>query len=852
MNNQKINSAAKHCLDSHNDFYLFFELGPTPYLVLRANPPEYTIVAFNKSYLNAVGREGHQILGQSVFDAFPPTTEKDKNDFTSSFVRVMEERAQDILGVQRYDVPSEDGFIVKYWCPINSPIFAEDGSVKYILQRVEDITDYVLLKENFNELKNNNQFNQSHSLRMESEIIRASQEVKESNRKIKLSEAEQKRKKEELINLNEELKEVHRLKTEFFSNISHEFRTPLTLMLGPIEEALNDLNMHPLNRNRLEIAHRNAIRLLKLVNNLLDYSRFEAGRYQVTFQATDIAKLTRELASSFDSAISKSGLQFIIDCEPLPEAIYVDQSAWEKIVLNLLSNAFKHTFNGKIEIQLRWLGSSIALIIKDTGIGIPQDQHSKIFDRFHRVANVKSRSHEGSGIGLSLVKELVNLHQGTIQVASKLEQGTTFTIILPAGKDHLPYEFINTQPQEYTTKIDNRSYINEALHWVTDNENNLQSDFDENIQNPQEFWPSTRPHQSKKAQILLVEDNIDMRQYIHRLLVPFCDVQMASNGEEALIAIRKKFPDLILSDVMMPVMTGFELVNEIRKDNALKDIPIILLSARAGEEAKVEGLQVGADDYLVKPFSRQELLARVKSNLDLNRMRKHSQEVLRLFISNLSHELRTPLNAIIGYSSLILKGLLHKENQNEYVGIISKASKYLLALINDILELSQIEVGKFTLHLEWIDLKEFINNVQTLLIELAKDKNIKLHFEIDPKLTTINTDPKRLNQIMINLINNAIKFNRQDGNVNVEITQSPDEKWLIFIIKDTGLGIPENKLKELFTEFYRVDNALNSEGTGLGLALSKKIIQLFGGTISVESHEGEGSTFTFTIPKEIQ
>jgi len=231
----------------------------------------------------------------------------------------------------------------------------------------------------------------------------------------------------------EALAEIDRAKTEFFSNVSHEFRTPLTLMLGPLEDELAE-RLNPLpsdRRERLDTAHRNALRLLKLVNTLLDFSRIEAGRTQASYEATDLAVYTAELASMFRSAIEKAGLTLTIDCQPLPEQVYVDREMWEKIVLNLLSNAFKHTFEGGINIKLTWRADHAELAVTDSGVGIPEAALIHVFDRFHRVKGAKSRTHEGTGIGLALVQELVQAHSGTVGVASREGKGSTFTVSLP-------------------------------------------------------------------------------------------------------------------------------------------------------------------------------------------------------------------------------------------------------------------------------------------------------------------------------------------------------------------------------------------------------------------------------------
>ncbi|RUT01803.1 hypothetical protein DSM106972_064260 [Dulcicalothrix desertica PCC 7102] len=266
----------------------------------------------------------------------------------------------------------------------------------------------------------------------------------------------------------EALAEIDRAKTVFFSNVSHEFRTPLTLMLSPVEDALTDTDvpLPPRQQERIEVVQRNSLRLLKLVNTLLDFSRIEAGRIQVVYEPTDLATFTADLASMFRSTVERVGMRLIIDCQKLTEPVYVDREMWEKIVLNLLSNAFKFTFEGEIAVVLRQLNDHIELEVRDTGTGIQKSELTHIFERFHRVSAARGRSFEGSGIGLSLVNELVLLHGGTINVTSVVDQGTSFTISIPLGCKHLAPEHIGTKRAFSSTATKATAYIEEASSWI--------------------------------------------------------------------------------------------------------------------------------------------------------------------------------------------------------------------------------------------------------------------------------------------------------------------------------------------------------------------------------------------------
>ena len=432
----------------------------------------------------------------------------------------------------------------------------------------------------------------------------------------------------------EALAEIDRAKTAFFSNVSHEFRTPLTLMLGPVEELLarSHTDLSPSAKNQLELVNRNGSRLLRLVNTLLDFSRMEAGRMQATYQPTDLSAFTKELAGVFRSATEKAGLELELDCPALPEPVYVDRNLWEKIVLNLMSNAFKFTFDGKISVQLKPAGKDVELRVSDTGVGIPAAELPRLFDRFHRVENSRSRTHEGSGIGLALVQELARLHGGTVRVESVLGQGSKFTVSIPTGTAHLAPDRIGKDRSASSSSVGANPFVEEALRWLPDDDH---LNLDEQIPGS-EFVPAltSSPSQEsahgKRPFIVVADDNADMRQYLVRLLSERYEVLAAPDGQAALEAIRARAPELVLTDVMMPRLDGFALLNELRADPHTRTIPIIVLSARAGEESRVEGLQHGADDYLVKPFSARELLARVQTHLDLARVRRESAEAVSL------------------------------------------------------------------------------------------------------------------------------------------------------------------------------------------------------------------------------
>ena len=415
----------------------------------------------------------------------------------------------------------------------------------------------------------------------------------------------------------EALAEIDRVKTVFFSNISHEFRTPLTLILSPLEELLNKANssFSPSEKQNIETTHRNAMRLLKLVNTLLDFSRIESGQQQAMFSLVDIAAFTKDLAANFRSIVEKEGLMLIVKAETISKPVYVDRQMWEKIVFNLLSNAFKYTLKGEITVELLEEIDFAVLKIKDTGVGIPENELPKMFERFHRVPNANGRTHEGTGIGLSLIKEIVKMHKGTVSVTSTLDEGSVFTVKIPFGKDHLNASNISTAKLD-VDEISANIFMDQVETLLTP---------DKDV-SPVSFLSKDK---STLPTVLIVDDNADMRQHISSILSNNFNVITANNGIDALHKIQETLPALVLSDIMMPVMDGIGLLKEIKSNKATANIPVIFLTARAGEESRIEGMETGADDYLVKPFSTKELLSRISCQIKMQKIRADAENQLQ-------------------------------------------------------------------------------------------------------------------------------------------------------------------------------------------------------------------------------
>ncbi|GAA6614916.1 ATP-binding protein [Scytonema sp. NUACC26] len=673
-----------------------------------------------------------------------------------------------------------------------------------------------------------------------------------------------------------DLAELDRAKTSFFSNISHEFRTPLTLSLAPLQDALSDRThpLDPIHRERLELVHRNSLRLLKLVNTLLDFSRIEAGRMEAVYEPTDLATFTTELTSVFRSAIERAGLQLIVNCPPLPEPIFVDREMWEKIVLNLLSNAFKFTFEGEIRVSLYSTDRNQAILqVQDTGTGIAREHLPHLFERFYQVRGTKGRTHDGSGIGLALVNELVRLQGGTIEVSSTLGEGTCFTVSLLLGTDHLPSDRLHFEGDRYpvrtlaSTAMAATAYV-KAERWAT-TQNNQEQTIENTEEQTTQTADSSLPNHTS-ARVLVVDDNADMREYLTRILSEHVQVEVVADGVMALAAATEQVPDLILSDVMMPGLDGFKLLGALRASPRTREVPIILLSARAGVEAIVVGLEAGADDYLIKPFSAQELISRVTAHLQMAQLRQEALQEARStirsrdeFISIVSHELNTPLVSILGWTRLLRANSPSPTMLAKALDTIERNATLQAKLVQDLLDISRIAAGKLRLNTEPVELEAVIETAMATVTQMAQTKGIDFHWHKQNMANldahTANSivvmgDRDRLGQVICNLLSNAIKFTPSSGSVTIELSvidddHSPNISCAQICVTDTGIGIAADFLPHVFERFRQARDSDAAKGMGLGLAIARHLVELHNGTISAQSAGvGQGATFTVKLP----
>jgi len=651
------------------------------------------------------------------------------------------------------------------------------------------------------------------------------------------------------------LAQIDRAKTLFFSNVSHEFRTPLTLMLGPLADALAAAETPPRLRTQVELANRNAQRLLKLVNTLLEFARIEAGRAEAAFAPLDFALLTRDLASSFRAAMERAGLDFRVDCDDLGEPVYVDRSMWEKVVLNLLSNAFKFTLAGHVGVRLRRDGAHALLEVEDSGAGIAAHELPRLFERFHRIEGVASRTHEGSGIGLALVHEIVKLHGGTIEVDSAPGRGTRFGVRVPLGHAHIEPQRLRDAPD--ASAPSGAAYLDEALHWLPDG---VRADSEPVPAAPDD---DERFAATRGARVLLADDNADMRAYLRDLLAPHYAVDAVADGEQALALARTRRPDLILTDAMMPGIDGFALLAALRADAELREVPVIVVSARAGEESRIEGLAAGADDYVVKPFAARELLTRVRSLLELTRARREANEALRQqralleqadrqkneFLAMLAHELRNPLAPLRSASELLSIRLAGHAPAQQALEIVARQITHLTRLVDDLLDISRITQGRIELRCSPQRLDRLIASSAEAIDPLLRERGHVMTMIAGARPLTVLGDPERLVQCIGNVLSNAAKYTPPGGEIRVDTHEEGGRA--VITIADNGVGIAAEMLPRVFDLFAQGERTLDRSqgGLGVGLAIVKRLIEMHGGTVGAASDgPGRGARFEIRLP----
>jgi signal transduction histidine kinase/ligand-binding sensor domain-containing protein len=657
------------------------------------------------------------------------------------------------------------------------------------------------------------------------------------------------------------LREMDRIKTRFFNNISHEFRTPLTLTIGPLENAVTGAygEVNETLRGQLDIMLRNARRLLRLINQLLDLAKLEAGRMVLRPRQSDLVPFVEGVVLSFTPFVEKKGIQLTFNADPAEQPLCFDAPHLEKVFFNLLSNAVKFTPDGgRIDVQVRdgqvetgdGVREAVEVRIQDTGTGIPEAEQPYIFDRFHQVDGAMSQVQEGTGIGLALVKELVELHGGTIDVESEVGVGTTFTVTLLKGTAHFdPSQLVAVEVE--AEELPARGPMVEMV--VLDEDD------------PTPATPRPGIEALLKPRILVVDDNQDIRTYVAACLGNTYDTYTAKDGREGLEKAARLLPDLLITDVNMPEMNGIELCRALKQDTQLAAIPVLVLTSKASLEDKIETLEAGADDYLTKPFSARELLVRIQNLLNLRSQQRALQHLnaelqqtnvalteaneLKLNLLHMaSHDLKNPLFAVRELTRVLKEDIEAGSPLQELLNIIMQSSENMLQIILQLLDTAALESGKIVLHLEPVELTALAQQVVYQNKKLAENKGQQLRFYAAPgTLHMAEVDEERILEAIDNLVSNAIKYSPFDTLIDIRVEHTGAE--LVVSVTDHGPGLNEQDKAKLFGKFQKLSPKPTGgeSSTGLGLAIVKQIMEMHHGQVRVESVPGNGSTFSLVF-----
>lgn len=659
----------------------------------------------------------------------------------------------------------------------------------------------------------------------------------------KVYEREVARQNADLQSLLKRISELDDIKTQFFANVSHELRTPLALIIGPAERLLkSDPPLDPdLQRESAQVIVRNARMLLKHVNDLLDVSKLDAGKLKIELVETDVAGLVRFVASHFDMLASEKKILLQIDTAGVLAAA-VDPEKLQRVLMNLLSNAFKFVpGGGTVRCKLETENSHLRLSVEDSGPGVRAELREAIFERFRQGDGGENRQFGGTGLGLAIASEFVKMHQGRIAVRDSSLGGALFEVTIPllhlasgpagqgSGLEPAPPALLD------------RSSLDGLMEGL--------------LQPAQPLVPSIDAAMTGAAGrplVLVVEDNPDMNRFVAQCLSQHYRVARAFDGREGVEQAMALLPDLIVSDIMMPVFSGAQMVAELRTHSALDETPIVLLSAKADEELKTRLLENGAQDFVSKPFNERDLLVRVRNLMTV----RQSQQALRAadrrkdeFLATLAHELRNPLAPIRHAAKIRNKPGASEEQVQWSHGVIDRQVEHMARLLDDLLEVSRITRGKLEIRKVRLQLKDSLAAVVETVRPLIEARGQRLVMDFPPLPVAVDADPVRFAQIFSNLLANAAKYTGPGGLITIRARCV--ENRVAITVADTGIGIEAHALPAVFEMFSQVTSALDRSegGLGIGLSLTRGLVSLHGG--SIEAHSGGlglGSQFTVTLP----
>lgn len=625
----------------------------------------------------------------------------------------------------------------------------------------------------------------------------------------------------------ERLRELDRLKSEFFANISHELRTPLTLILAPIDQLLAVAKSEPVRRS-LEVVRRNAERLMRLIDDLLDLARLDVGGLRLTLGVVDLDELCRKVVDAAKPTASARSLELTFESEGVRE-VHGDRHRLEIVFTNLVSNALKFTpAGGHVSVRVGTEHGVATVEVTDDGPGVPEPEREKIFERFYQVEGSVRRRHGGAGIGLALARQLVNLHGGMLSFRPNPSGGSIFQVTLKLGREHFRSEAIERRRAQTTAHPSRR--------WQD------QPEDVEAVEAPAEAAEVQQIpfEKGRRARVLVAEDQDDLREFLVDLLSRHFEVTAVEDGEKALTKTREERPDLVLTDVMMPNVSGVDLCRSIKTDPHLKRTAVIMLTARPGAEAALEGYSVGADDFVAKPFHTRVLLARIQAHLKLRSLSLQLADHSRLALAGtlaagIAHEVRNPINAILN-AARVLNKPARVPNERRLFEVIEEGAERVVAIVSALDE--QIRPADGT-GLAECDVETGIESALHLLEHRMKTIAVHKRYEEHPRIVA---SVREINQVILNLLDNAIRAN--PGNIWLDIGRTNGS--VFFKVSDDGPGVPDEIAAHVFDPF--VTTRPVGEGTGLGLYLSRRIVEEHAGVIRLERRPGGGAEFVVEIP----
>ena len=806
------------------DFRALFEAAPGLYLVLT---PALQIVAVSDAYLKATMTSRDGIVGRDLFDVFPDNPDDPAatgvGNLRASLERVVAHGTPDAMAVQKYDIrrPPEEGggFEERFWSPVNSPVLV-DGQLAYVIHRVEDVTEFVRLKQLGSERSREAETLRQRADEMEVAVFARAQELQESNRLLRLA---------------------NEAKTAFFANVSHELRTPLALILGPVEAFLATPGLGADERRLLEGVRRNAKGLLGHVNDLLDVAQAESGRMTARYARVDLAELVRATASRFETFAEARGVRFLVTA-PGPVPAELDPAQIGGVLLNLLSNAFKFTpAGGRVACEVSLAASGAAVVtVTDSGPGIPPELRGRIFERFFRVESSATRRVSGSGLGLAIARDFVALHGGAIAVGEATGGGARFTITLPLAAPA-------------GTVVADGADAADAVGPAA-----VQAALDALVPAPAAA-PVPAPAVAGAARILVVEDNAEMNRFLVETLAPQYQVETAFDGAEGLAKARRERPDLVLTDIMMPGMSGDLMIREMRRRPELADVPIIVMSARADDALRIELLRHGAQDYVTKPCGREELLARVRTFVELERRRRALEVALATLRATQGEMVRREKLAMLGrLAASVAHELRHP------LGVIANSAYYLALVQPD-------ARGEVREHLELISSQIAMAETDHrrphgLRPAAAVAAGAHRRAAADRRAAGAHRPPRargdapaarrrsprrrggrgadRPGAVQPDPERGPGAGRRPAGVLTIRAERDP--RGVRVDVIDDGPGIPADRHEQIFEPLFTT----KARGIGLGLAVSRDLVEANGGRLTVSSRPGQGATFSLVLPAE--